>query len=270
MALLFLFFLVYLYWGNINMKYCLSYKVEKNYLDQADEIKLPYEKLSLLFTKFLDYNKIFIIYFLNANTIIDWPKINKANKLTKGNLILCLNKYSLIDEAKKNNIKFYMGYEVNSFYELNSLIKSGAEYVRIGCPLIFDCDNLKKYKDKIRIVPNIAYVGVPRENPEIGGWIRPEDVNKYEDYINVIEFDEDDYVKEQSYFRIYKYDKKWNGDLKLLIHNFNKKSYNNRIPKDFANVRMNCKQRCQSGSLCKYCLNAITISQQKFDFVKNL
>ena len=46
-------------------------------------------------------------------------------------------------------------------------------------------------------MPNVAYYAfIPREDGVCGSWIRPEDLNLYEPFIDVIEFEDCDVKKE--------------------------------------------------------------------------
>jgi hypothetical protein len=50
---------------------------------------------------------------------------------------------------------------------------------------------------KLRVVPNISYYAfIPRDNGVCGSWIRPEDLELYEPYIETIEFEDCDIKKE--------------------------------------------------------------------------
>ena len=83
---------------------------------------------------------------------------------------------------KDLGIKFYCGFPITTYHELRWWIARGVEYVRLGAPLFFDLPNVVKItrKTPIRAVANVAwYDSDPCDDPKVGTWIRPEDVEKY-------------------------------------------------------------------------------------------
>ena len=102
-------------------------------------------------------------------------------------------------------------------------------------------DELDKFDITIRMSPNIAYYAyIPRGNGIIGGWVRPEDTEVYEEYIDVFEFEDCDKKKEEALYRIYAEQKSWPSDLNGLISNLNYHASGKLILPDFAKVRIFC------------------------------
>ena len=167
---------------------------------------------------------------------------------------------------KDNNIKFLYYYPINTYFELNSLIELGAEYAIISAPLSLDLKRVKKIaqdKIKLRLVPNVAYDAyIPKENGIIGQWVRPEDVDLYEEYIYIFDFENlNSRKQEQALFDIYK-NKKWNGNLKYLITNLNY-DIDNKALDILGEKRINCGMRCQIDKKCNLCYNI-------FNMINNL
>ena len=162
---------------------------------------------------------------------------------------------------KDNHIKFYYGYNAESFYDLKALAVLGVEYVKIQAPITFSVDKLKSaYPDvKFRMSPNISYAAyIPRENGMFGQYVRPEDVGYYEDAIYVMDFEDADLAKEQTLYKVYAVNKNWPGNLNLLITNLNINADNRGLPDEFGEIRANCGQKCMSGSKCRFCQTAFT------------
>jgi hypothetical protein len=114
---------------------------------------------------------------------------------------------------------------------------------------------------KFRHTPNVAYNdGLPRENGVSGTWIRPEDLVLYENYIDVIEFEKCDREQEQTLFRIYMEDKKWDVIIKLLIANLDYEGTGRMIPKEFGEKRLNCRQACEQGGACTICWRTLKLA----------
>lgn len=167
-----------------------------------------------------------------------------------------------MNTCKEHNVRFYYKYFTTSFYELEALKDLGVCYILVGIPLIFDLKNVAAYGIPLRAIPNIAYEPyLPHTDGICGQWIRPEDVDKYGEYINVLEFytsGNNKVQKEASLFEIYAEDKNWPGNLNLIIDNLN---YNvdNRLfyyEENLAERRMNCQQKCKTRiDFCRYCEN---------------
>lgn len=107
-----------------------------------------------------------------------------------------------------------------------------------------------------------------------GTYIRPEDLNAYENYVTSIEFVADTIEKEATLFQIYHNDKVWMGNLNLLLTNFDYNVDNRAINvahPDFGATRATCGQKCMQTKMCKLCptvfrfVTAIDKSRYKTD-----
>ena len=252
----------------INMKICLNAQCRQEYLTKADEIKIRLKDLYKLIDYIDNYpNATFILYTRNIpeDTELTWKEIEQANKLCKGQFIFAATTIQSIHECIARGIKFYLDKPITTYEELYWLKKSRAEYILIEAPLFFDLENVKSICGNdclLRIAPNIAYYAndIPRENGLQGSWIRPEDIDLYEGLIDTIEFEDCNARKEEALFCIYKEDKKWLGDIDILITNLNKSIIGKYIPKAFTKNRLNCRQKCFNGSLCDSCYRAAVLS----------
>lgn len=182
------------------MNYCLSSKVNSEYWKLAQEIKLPYKEL----------NKILDIYEINPNLSfilritskedknkIKWEDIEQYNKMTQGKIIIETDSFEIMDICKLFNLKYFYAIPINTLYELKALVDYGCCDARIDAPLTHMLDQLIIYPITLRMTPNIAYYKyIPRKNGVIGSWVRPEDVELYEPYIDVFEFEDCDKIKE--------------------------------------------------------------------------
>lgn len=200
----------------------------------------------------------------DKDTMVNWNEISTFNVYTEHNFIVCLNKLSDAEKCKEAGIKFYYGFPINSFYELNLLKKLGVCYVRLAPPLSFKLDKIIRSGIPIRAIPNTANdFPWPEEDGVCGDWIRPEDIEQYDRYIEVMEFEDCDLKKEQALYRIYAEDKKWPGKVSMLISNIKTDATNRLIHPDFALMRMTCGQRCQEDNHCRYCHKALEIANEE-------
>lgn len=248
------------------MKYCLSSRQTKEYLKKADEIKVKYRDRDIIYDFSQDYEgKTIILEFpLDRNIIIDWKEIEKYNTVCQGNLILCVATMDHVREAKGRGMKFYYGFPINSFYDLQALKKLGVCYVRLGAPLFFNMDKVKQIGIPVRAIPNVAHEGYfPRENGVFGQWIRPEDMELYADYIAAIEFEDADLQKERALYRIYCEEKNWPGEMNMIITNMNYQCLNRLVSEKVGQARLNCGQRCQSGGACRICERYLYLAKEE-------
>lgn len=96
--------------------------------------------------------------------------------------------------------------------------------------------------------------------------MRPEDIDAYSEYVDVVEFEDCDQKKEAALYRIYAEDKNWPTDLGLLITNLNHTGVNRMIRQDASLKRIDCGQRCQEGNTCRLCYRMLDIANP--DMVK--
>jgi hypothetical protein len=242
------------------MKFCLNSRQSNEYLKKADEIRFEFGDREVIPDYAEKYPKATLILNLDLYEEADWKELSNYNILAKNKLILCIQDIMDAELAKNNEIKFYFDYPVTTFYELNSMKNLGVSYVKIGIPLFFQMDKVKNIGVPIRVTPNVAYSdGFPREDGVCGQWIRPENMDDYDEYIDVIDFEQCNLRQEQAMFRIYAEQKEWPGELGTIITNLNYPGVNRLIPPDATKRRLNCGQRCQYGP-CKLCYHLLDLA----------
>ena len=241
------------------MKYCLSARQPENVLKRADEIKIELRDFRAIPDYIDKYpNAALILNMVNElPEKFSWEEIELYSK-KHGDFYCAISNKNQAVECKLREIKFYYKYPVTSFYELEALKDMGVSYVLVGVPLIFDLKAVSRYGIPLRTIPNLAYEPyLEHEHGICGGWIRPEDTDKYGEYISVFEFYAPKMLeKEATLYHVYAENKKWPGNLNLLIDFLNIDINNNAIydEENFAEKRMNCRQRCISTGTCHYCI----------------
>ena len=244
------------------MKFCLHSRLESEYLQKADEIKVDtrdYKSIPDLFEKYPDKDIILELFHKEDK---DWNELRRFGILSKGHLILCLDNPDDFPKAREVGIRYYLGYPVQTMYELNALVKNEVCYINIGTPLFFTMEDMKKIEVPLRCVPNVAFTdGLIREDGVCGQWIRPEDLDMYSPMIDAVEFNYVKPDKEQALYRIYAEQKEWPGDLGMIIENLNHIGVNRMISKDVTIARMNCRQKCQNvNGTCRICYRALDLA----------
>lgn len=248
------------------MKYCLSSRQKHEYLVKADEIRVEYRDRDIIYDfsqKYPEATFILVMPF-NPEIAIDWNEIEKYKTVSQNKLILCLNAISRdAQECRARDLKFYWGFPVGTFYELQALKKLGVCYAKLAAPAFFKMEAVKKIGVPVRATPNVAHQGyLPLGDGVCGTWIRPEDLDLYEEYVETIEFEDADLKKEQALYRIYHDEKAWPGEMSMLISNFTQPGLNRLIsPGDLTSRRLNCGQRCQEGGACRLCHRTIALAQ---------
>ena len=239
------------------MKYCLRNRQSAKYLRLADEIKMDYRDYKSLPDLLVDYpTKKIIIKIDYTIEEVDWLALDKSFRLAPKRLIFCISSFEQAELCKKLGMLFYYGFPIQTFQELRFWIDYGVCYVVLGAPLFFRLPVVKKMCPvPIRAIPNVAFMGdLPYENGLHGTYIRPEDVEIYEPYISVFEFEDCDRDKEQGLYRIYAELKEWPGDLSDIITNFKYQGLNRIVYHEFAERRLNCRQRCEEEpNSCHWC-----------------
>ena len=106
----------------------------------------------------------------------------------------------------------------------------------------------------LRLIPNRCYVQntIPKENGLHGCWIRPEKLNLYEEYAEVVEFYSLGAKQELALWRIYIQNKEWPGDMNSIFYGFNLHMDNQLVYEGLDEMRLNCGQKCETTK--PYCL----------------
>lgn len=248
------------------MKYCLPYNkytYQSELINEADEWTIDYNPDDKTFLPFLDLHKdkrinlrvldkINITEPLGANFIKDLQK-------EYPNVYIEFGDYSkeIIDVIKENEIKnYFFSIFVNNIDAFYILVNSGVSDIYIVEALGFELNKLskvaKEHNVKVRVFPNMAQALGP-EIPDLKKFfIRPEDLQDYEEFIDVCEFFYED-EKCINYFHIYKDKKEWFGDLSEIIGGLNSKLDSRYILPKFGELRSRCGKKCFRGEPCHIC-----------------
>ena len=253
------------------MKCCLTENCGQEYLAQADEIKIEWKNRKGIPDVAIKYpEKTIILQFIYHQMKdpqnINWEDIELYNRVCQENFICAVHNYDACLECLKRGIKFYYGYPVDSYWELQGLKNLGVCYARLGPGLFFDMNAVKNIGVPIRAVPNLAFNDtLPHKDGICGQWIRPEDLSMYEEYIDTIEFEDIDSTKEQALYRVYMKQEGWKTNISSLITNLSKSipASNPLLDSDITKVRLNCKQKCQAGGACQICYRAFDLADKQ-------
>ena len=247
------------------MKYCLSSRQTAEWLKKANQIKVEFRDRRIIPDLVEDYPEAEIVleFPLIRDDEFNWKEIKDYEILAKGKLICCVRSTEDIFQCIAQQIKkYFYGYPIATAYDLAAFANLGVYYFVLDAPLFFKMTFIKeKYGIPVRAAANIAYRdALMRKDGVCGTWIRPEDVEKYEPYVDAIFFDSVELDKERTLFHIYAENKNWPGDLKDLIINFNHDGVNRLILDSLGEMRLNCGQRCFEGKPCQACYKALQLA----------
>ena len=256
------------------MKYCLSARQPITMLKKADEIKIDLRDFRAIPEYMEKYPTKTLILALENELPNDfsWAEIETYARAHLEFYCAISNRNQAAD-CSSRGIKFYYKYAATTFYELEALKELGVSYLLIAAPLTFDLQRVKRYGIPVRMVPNLAYEPyLLHNNGLVGGWVRPEDAEAYGQYVDVFEF----YAPrgldhEAALFRVYAEKHSWNNNLNQLIEYLHVDITSPALAYDFAEMRMNCQQRCVTHQTCRYCHEQVRFIQavkQRLDAAK--
>ena len=242
------------------MKYCLNYNkdTEKSKcIQKVDEWIIDYNSKDNTLLDFLEkYKDKRINIYINEDNINFKFLTELCEKYNNVYIKFNGDKYLEIVKQNKPNFKFFFDIMVNNWDVLIGLFKMGVTDIYIVEDLAFELDKVHKiateYGVQIRIYPNIAQSRWSDSSQIKKFFIRPEDIDAYEEYINVVEFYNVD-KKIDIYYNIYKEKQKWFGQLNEIILDFNSNIDNRYIIPRFAEMRIKCDKNCLKGGNCRRC-----------------
>ena len=147
------------------------------------------------------------------------------------------------------------------------LLKLGVSFALIAAPLAFKLPEAKDSGLRLRLIPNMGFTDhIARANGIHGAWVRPEDIDIYNQYIDTFEFMSRNLQHERGLFDIYKKGE-WNDDLNLLITGLNYHVPNYMIDgSKLANIRIKCGQRCEENRPCHQCESYLTFVNKNTEY----
>lgn len=245
------------------MKFCCSYRLRSELLDDADEIR--YSNLTDIFEIREKYAAKRIIYEILEMKDVEVNTNPLTYKLlfdilkSMPNLYIDFYSYAdmvgFMEESNgEYNSRCMYHYPVDGYNMLNMLLAYGVSDVTLTEPLTFDIENVAHYirydnpDCKIRIRP---YMGreawAPTNDDMCHFWVLPQHLHLYEEYIDVVDILANSVLREETLYNTYK--KGMYGlDMGALIEHFDVDPpiKGGWIDDALAMHRMKCRQICQS------------------------
>ena len=241
------------------MKSCIEWRKGFKYLPQIDEFNIDFRNKEIQLTKFLE------LYAKSQRVNIRLPEDYTQDNIelleaayNKGyNIAIILPDIYYVERLKNKGVPFFLGAPTRSWDEFTGFLSLGVSDIYVTCELGFELDKIsdiaKKNGIKVRCYANINQSTWRGEKGLKGFFIRPEDVDFYSNYVDVLEFY--DAVDQQNVlYDVYFHSKEWNGKLREIIKSLNVDINNYYIlGSEFARRRSQCGKRCLKGSKCQLC-----------------
>lgn len=250
------------------MKSCIEWRKSFRYLPEIDQFNIDFRNKQVKLVNFLEQ------YAKTQRVNIRLPKDYTQDDIQlleaiwdrdKPNIALLLPDRYYANELKEKNIPFYFTTLVTTWDELEGVLSFEPSDVFISGQLGFDLERINKIlpeNTKIRCYANIVQSSSSSRygNGFKSFFIRPEDVDIYSEYIDVIQFF--DSVEQQNVlYEIYFKDKEWNGDLREIIKGLSLRVNNYYLlGSQFGNRRIHCQKRCQKGERCMLCQRLVDLA----------
>lgn len=251
------------------MKSCIEWRKSFKYLPQIDEFNIDFKNKQIQLAKFLD------LYAKSQRV-----NIRLSNQYTKDNIELLETIYEkgyniaiilpdqfYVNQLREHEIPFYFENPAFTWDQLRGMGGLGVSDIFISGELGFDLKDVKQYAN-LNNIKTRCYANISQSMWKAGDgfkdfYIRPEDIDFYSNYIDIIEF-YDSIDNQNTLYKIYFYDKEWNGNLREIIKGLSLDINNYYIlGSEFARRRSQCNKKCLKNKKCELC-------DRLADFAKSL
>lgn len=242
------------------MKYCMNYNQNTEHFDcinEVDEWTIKYNKDDNTLLDFLKQHedKRINLYFRDNDVDINFLE-DLGKRFKNLYFKLPLSYLETIKSKEEINFKYFFDEQVSSWDMFIGLVNIGISDIYIVEELAFELDKIAEIAHSrgisIRTFPNVAQSAWESTPGLKKFFIRPEDLEIYDEYIDTIEFYGDD-RKSNIYYKVYAKDKKWFGLLNELIIDLNSDIDSKYIIPRFAEKRIRCGKSCIKGGHCRRC-----------------
>ena len=169
-----------------------------------------------------------------------------------------------MEELNKDGIKYFFA---EQFYAIDAVwqaIELGASDVYVCGELCFELEQISKKIHEagvnIRVYPDKAMSSSALGVDYKKFFIRPEDIEYYEDYIDVCELWQEDEDVLEVLYNVYVEGKGWTLDLNNIIEGLFTEINNTGVSKQFGKRRSRCGKVCMKNSSCELCKNVVELS----------
>ena len=245
--------------------FCLDYYPFEKYVQDADQLKITYNRADRSLSDFLQKFKeksIVIQGLFNEQDLILFRALKERFHNFK--LMIYFNETELLNKIKEYNIPFFFHDYVGTIDKVHGLMKYNPTDMYICEQLGFSIDQISKILHnnniKVRVIPNICQSSFPQTPPLLKFFIRPEDIESYSTYVDIFQL----MAPQQQQGIIYKIYKQgyWAGPIKEIIPNFKDDLDSRFVTGAFGIIRSSCKRRClYKPQSCDICHRIVDLSE---------
>ena len=184
-------------------------------------------------------------------------------------IVLCFPKYSkeLEQSLSDQNLPHYYNDFITDWDRFNGFLHLNVTDIFIAENLAFNVKILssaaKKHDKSLRSFCNVCESSWDETSSIKTFFIRPEDINLYENYIDTFEFYTDDRnaARLNVLYEVYAKDKKWFGKLNEIIVGYEGEEDSRFIIPLFGEKRLDCDKRCMKDGSCRICDRIIELGK---------
>lgn len=247
------------------MKYCINYYKDFRYLNEINEIIFTPKDINENFIKYVEDNfkqeQRIIVSLVNAGDLASMmPLIDKLRSIHSNYAIII--KLTQYDANLLSGHTFFFGEYCKTYDQVATFIAMGVSDVYIVETLAFSLRDIGNYAHEydvnVRVLPNVAQStlgSISRLPQECKFFIRPEDVDVYEPYVDVFELFGD--VSRLSVtYEVYN-EKQWQGPISYIVKGLDD-MFSLDAATPFGEQRLSCGQKCYK---CEYCTRQVEINK---------
>lgn len=259
------------------MKLALPFYFGIHIEEIADEFNVDFKKTSNA-EKMIEFietypDKQINIHFTDG---VDFKRAKEFSKISD-NVYICLDGQDFLAtfELFKNKIPFFFGHNflITSYTQLKDFVENiGVSAVYIGDDLVHNIEQVADYCHshdiKIRLVANrIPSASSFKGINAISWFLIPEEVDYYQNFIDVIEFDCEtpdgyDYVAAKALKKIFFEKKRWKAPLKEINKDLQSDILGSTFKSNSFTISANCKLGCMvHNSHCNFCQSRYQLAE---------
>lgn len=265
------------------MKYCVNYRRDLKCKDDVDELRIDYNRSDTTLFDFLILHKDqhININIVDVEDFINHYEYKKFIGFEQRED--CSHNYSFVLQDYKdakcktlyeifiaNHLQapIYFNTKVNNWDVLIGMAELQISDMYIVEDLGFDLPRVSEYLKakniKVRTFANVCQSAWSTTPTSRTFFIRPEDVDLYSSYVDVIEFYYSRIDQQNILYKIYAKDKKWAGNLSEIIMGFKEDVDSRCFLPEFAEKRLSCCKKCQRGNSCTICDRTFSLAKTMF------
>ena len=254
------------------MKYCLKWTNLSTSLKEVDEISIKYIEDKGLIDFMEKYAGKRIILRIVAAGFSD-SEIAKLAAIRRQfpdyafTVALDEVNVAIIAKLAAKEIPFYIAQPVQDWETFHYYLRDlGVSDIDLSGALAFEFPKVKRVLERldtkvvIRITPNFARAITPHCKPLQTFFIRPDDIDLYEEYIDVLEFAGIEH--QDTFYKIYAKEKTFIGRLDQCIYNLSAPIDNVGLISEFGERRISCGRQCIKGGWCNRCNTLASIAEK--------